>query len=482
MRPDQQETAIDPAIADQQPGGNGLNAGKSRSIEKAKSLQTARLAEAFGLGDPFPLGLGPVETVKPNFGTQFGSRANKPSPRREESSASLSSSHFHEKSHKVLEMPRVEPATVVEKIELFEESTWTGMVPQKFSAHHVEELFEEAESWAQPAILPKQMASNLATIETEDISIEGAKSGHAESVPQHHVEETAADPKVDSPVTHTGWQNRVFSTEPSAEDRAHDDLSSPYRTVWLTIPENGPIFPFDGVDPRVAEQYRILRTSILLHPSKPKVIAISSGSSGDGKTLTAINFAGILAMKDEVTVLIIEGDLRKCSIAPTLGLKSTPGLAEVLNGKATLEQAVVRAGQLPNFHILTGGDITQNPAEMLDSQQFRTFVEQVRQKFTYVVFDTTPAASVADFKLVMQVADGVLMVVRPEHTDRPAYQRAFELIPEKRLLGAVINAFEDWFLWNKMDSNYYYSGEPRAPKNQPFFRWRRKTAKTSRAR
>ncbi len=272
--------------------------------------------------------------------------------------------------------------------------------------------------------------------------------------------------------------NQAIPTEPAIEEEAYIDEpgdSSPYRTARLAIPKNGPVFPFDGVDPRVAEQYRILRTSILLHANKPKVIAISSGSSGDGKTLTAINFAGILAMKEEVKVLIVDADLRKCSLGTTLGIDSSLGLAEVLNGEASLEQAIVRAEQLPNFYILPSGDVKQNPAELIDSAQFRQFVEDVRQQFTYVVFDTTPAASVADFKLVMQVCDGVLMVVRPEHTERQAFQRALELVPAKKCLGAVINAFEDWFLWNKMDSNYYYSvGSNAATQSRPFFRWRRR--------
>ena len=270
-------------------------------------------------------------------------------------------------------------------------------------------------------------------------------------------------------------ERKVYPLEPSVEtDPLAGHEPSPYRSVWLELPKGIPVFPFDGSEPRVAEQYRILRTSILLHAAKPKVVAISSGSSGDGKTLTAVNFAGIMAMKSDTNVLIVEGDLRKCSIAPLLGIQSSPGLAEVLRGQATLEQAIVRAEQLPNFHVLPGGNVAGNPAELLDSDVFRSFVLEVRKRFTFIVFDTTPVASVADFKLVMQVSDGVLMVVRPDHTDRDSFHRAFEIVPEKRLLGVVINAFEDWFLWNKLDANYYYSGEPRKPKSQPFFRWRRR--------
>ena len=55
-----------------------------------------------------------------------------------------------------------------------------------------------------------------------------------------------------------------------------------YRSVKSNLP-TGPLFPFDGAEPRIAEQYRLLRTNILQHPSRPKVIAISSASAGDGK-------------------------------------------------------------------------------------------------------------------------------------------------------------------------------------------------------
>ncbi len=288
------------------------------------------------------------------------------------------------------------------------------------------------------------------------------------------------EPEVSKP-RNSKLKGLVFTTEPSADALHHDHdhfvATSPYRSMWMEIPQGSPIFPFDGTEPRVAEQYRILRTSILLHPAKPHVIAVSSGSSGDGKTLTAINIAGILAMKSETTVLIVEGDLRKCALAPILGVKSSPGLAEVLRGQTTLDDAIIRAEQLPNFHILPAGTVTDNPAELLDSDEFRKFVKDVRKRFSFVVFDTTPAASVADFKLVMQVSDGILIVVRPDHTDRDSFQRAFELVPEKLLLGAVINAFEDWFLWKKLDANYYYSGEVRKAKAKPFFNWRRRSSK-----
>ena len=459
--------------AGQHSNGNGITGknGHSKNSNGKAGLAGPLLNQlkiVFENGDPFPLGLAPING---EFRTAFKFTA-KIAP----TTAPLNGTAGPVVNH---DIPNPES--------LFAETRLMEPAHTSSQGLHYAEYGKTNESvdstpivtripfTSENAFLPEQAltandnSTNFGELEMPLDAIHSAAQDKHENLSKEHVQgfETLAA-QLDLP--------KLFQTEPFHGEIEDPKTGSPYRTSWLTIPKDGPLFPFDGVDPRVAEQYRILRTGILLHQSKPKVIAISSGSSGDGKTLTAINFAGILAMKDEVKVLIVEADLRKGSLAPTLGIETSPGLAEVLSGKASLEMAIVSAGQLPNLHILTGGDVKVNPAELLDSTQFRQFVEDVRQKFTYVVFDTTPAASVADFKIVMQVCDGVLMVVRPEHTDRPAFQRAFELIPEKKLLGAVINAFEDWFLWNKMDSNYYYSGEPRAAsKPQPFFRWRRRT-------
>src|SRR5580704_6964135 len=90
--------------------------------------------------------------------------------------------------------------------------------------------------------------------------------------------------------------------EPALVSRSSGD----YRIVSLSIPAGVPVFPFDGMDGRAAEQYRLLRTNILQHAMKPQVIAVTSATPGDGKTITSINLAGILALKSDYSVLIID--------------------------------------------------------------------------------------------------------------------------------------------------------------------------------
>ena len=236
---------------------------------------------------------------------------------------------------------------------------------------------------------------------------------------------------------------------------ANAPAPAPARTAPLRVSALSPIFPFDEGHYAAAEQYRIIRTKILHHPKKPRLIIASSSCSGDGKTVTSINIAASLALKDEMSVLLVDADLRRPRVAEALGIPAAPGLTEVLSGKLNLDAALLTAEQFRNLSILPSGELGENPAELLDSDRFRSFIEEVRRRFSIVIFDATPIATVADYELLQHVCDGVVMVIRPEHTDRNRCTKVLELIPKEKLLGVVLNCVEDWWLWKTPAYDYY---------------------------
>jgi protein-tyrosine kinase len=237
---------------------------------------------------------------------------------------------------------------------------------------------------------------------------------------------------------------------------SEEPKSANYRPAALHLP-TGPLFPFDGTDSRTAEQYRMLRTNILLHPARPKMIAVSSASPGDGKTVTSINLAGTMALKSDTSVLLVDADLRQCKIATSLGIPASPGLTEVLRGKCSLDEAIVRVEEIAGLHVLPCGEVGGNPAELLDSAEWKRVTASLRARFSYVILDTTPVAAVADFQLVQQASDAVLLVLRPDHTKRALFHKALETVPKDKLLGTLLNAVPDWFLWGNRDNDYYYA-------------------------
>lgn len=239
-----------------------------------------------------------------------------------------------------------------------------------------------------------------------------------------------------------------------------DHLSLEIRTLAINPPKPGLVMPFDGGS-RAGEQYRMIRNKIVQHPKKPHVFMISSPGAGDGKTLSAINIAGVLGLRETLKVLLIDADFRRPSLAQSLGLPNEPGLANVLSGECALGQAVCEIEQLPNLCVLPAGTGTRNPAELLDSETWRSLCVEVKREFGYVVVDAPPIAIVADYELIESVCDGVIIVVRPDHTDRTICAQALKQVPKEKLLGVVINCSQDWFLW-KTQGSYHYYGRPSA--------------------
>lgn len=231
---------------------------------------------------------------------------------------------------------------------------------------------------------------------------------------------------------------------------------SSIRRVKLAIPASSPLLPFENPREHAAEQYRIARTRLSHHPKQPRMIVISSSSAGDGKSLTAINLAGVLSLKGDANVLLLDADFRRSAIHLALGLPKTPGLAEVVTGKCSLEDAVLQTEQYPNLNILVNGDLGNlNPSEVLDSPRWQALCQLVRTRYQYIIVDSPPVAAVADFDLIQMVADGTILVVRPDHSKRSACFKAIDLVPKEKFLGVILNCAESWLFHR--DENYGYN-------------------------
>lgn len=230
------------------------------------------------------------------------------------------------------------------------------------------------------------------------------------------------------------------------------------RAEAIRIPAHSPMLPFDGSDVRAAEQYRIIRTKLRHHPEQPKLILVSSAMPGDGKTVSAANLAGVLALQDDVRVLLVDCDFRRSALTRLLGLdvSGTPGLGDVLRGEATLESSLIAIEQFPNLYILHPGDPGPNPSELLASARWRAMTELFRREFSFTILDAPPVGSVADYDSLQLASDGVVLIARPDYTNRKLWRKALETVPKPKQLGVILNCVKDWFLW-KNHSYYYYS-------------------------
>jgi succinoglycan biosynthesis transport protein ExoP len=179
---------------------------------------------------------------------------------------------------------------------------------------------------------------------------------------------------------------------------------------------------------RFAEAFRNMRTSVLSsRTGQPvKVVAITSSLPGEGKTTTALCLARTIALSG-ASVVLVDCDLRQRSVNRILAAEPTVGLLEVLNGTATLEQALVRdkdsgALLLP----LTKSAFT--PRDVFGSAAMAQLLGELRRHFEVVLLDTAPVLAVADTRVLCPQADAVVLLTRWRRTSRKAVQSALHAL------------------------------------------------------
>ena len=236
------------------------------------------------------------------------------------------------------------------------------------------------------------------------------------------------------------------------------------RTLSLRLPAPSPLLPFENDQWRASEQYRVLRTKIVQHPKQPRLIVISSAAPGDGKSVSAINLAAILSLKSEARVLLVDADFRKSAIHLQLGLPATPGLADVLRGACSAEEALVDTRELPHLCVMCAGTPPVKPVELLDSSPWPALCAKLRGMFRYVIIDSPPVAVVADFDLIQAPCDGVILVVRPDHTHRALLHKSLEIVAKAKFLGVLLNCVPERFLAKNSSADHYYYSKGSGPR------------------
>ena len=202
------------------------------------------------------------------------------------------------------------------------------------------------------------------------------------------------------------------------------------------------------------EQFRSLRTRILQAGERQQMRAfvITSSGVGEGKTLTALNLAWLLAQSEGIRALIIDSDLRQPCATDYLGIDDAPmGLSEVLSGQVSLQQAIVRL-EPAGLHLLPGGKARDDVAEMLSGPTFARVITEARRMFDYIIIDAPPLGIFTDANVLISRADAALIVVRAGKTRYAQIDKLLEQLPRERVLGVILNRTED----QPDSSSYYY--------------------------
>jgi capsular exopolysaccharide synthesis family protein len=254
------------------------------------------------------------------------------------------------------------------------------------------------------------------------------------------------------------------SREPAAGRSPSGEDNDNFNAIDFTLIKNdkGHLYPDKNlvtvVEPKsiAAEQYRSLRTKVELSMKKKgyRTFQLTSATRGEGKTLTTVNLALVMAQQVKKKTVLVDTDLRKPRVHQALGIQPKAGLSNILQDNLGIEAATIRS-RYNGLYVIPAGKTPKNPSELIGSQRMQNLINRLRQDFDCVFFDSPPVIPVADPNILCSMVDGLIFVLRAEQTPREALDKALEILDAKNVLGFVLNAVEATFS-NRYYYQYYY--------------------------
>jgi capsular exopolysaccharide synthesis family protein len=248
--------------------------------------------------------------------------------------------------------------------------------------------------------------------------------------------ESQDDTLTDSVQVETLTNLPVLGTIPfhRMETKPREGALAAESSTFLVAPESA-----------TAEAFRSLRSGLTLSGAgrKLKILSITSALPGEGKSYTVYNL-GLAFAAAGLKVLILDADLRRPRQHALFRAPREDGLADVLVGLKTFDEALIAHPVEANLTLMPAGRQSPLAAELLGSGELGKVFETARKRFDLVLVDNPPSLPVADAIIVGTHCDGTIGVLRAGRTSRKALQRFVLTLARNRIhiLGLVIEAVD----------------------------------------
>lgn len=201
----------------------------------------------------------------------------------------------------------------------------------------------------------------------------------------------------------------------------------------------------------VNEAFRMVRSNLELMNSrllanreeKSVVTMITSAIPGSGKTFVSLNLAAAYALKNN-KVVVVDVDLRKATLSKSFG-SPHKGVTSYLSGTSTLNEITIKnASGMDNLDVVPAGAIPPDPAELIDSPQFKKMIEELRAKYDVVLLDCPPTEPVTDSLVITRLVDRTVYVVRVGRLKRTFLYTLQDYYERKRFtnMTTILNAVD----------------------------------------
>jgi len=203
----------------------------------------------------------------------------------------------------------------------------------------------------------------------------------------------------------------------------------------------------------LAEAARSIRTNLMFMAADDphKTLLVTSGGPSEGKTTVACCIAIAMAQAGQ-RVVLVDCDLRRPRIHRIFGADSTVGVTTAILHEGI--QEAIQETVVPSLHVVPSGPIPPNPAELLHTDRFKTFLTELQKRFDRVIIDSPPVGAVTDATILSTLVDSTVLVVRAFQARKETVRHAVRTVVDVGgdLAGAVLNAVD----FSKHEYKYSY--------------------------
>lgn len=255
----------------------------------------------------------------------------------------------------------------------------------------------------------------------------------------------------------------VDGNDPAASKKKKNGKSPRRRPVTGQLPPE--LLAHESPMSGFAEATRSLRTNLMFaSPDHPyRRLLVASAAPSEGKTTVAVSIAISMAQGGQ-RVCIVDCDLRRPRLHRIFDRAGDVGVMNYILGECTIDE-VAKPTVVPNLYCVPCGPIPPNSADVIASEKFRHFLEELSERFDRVILDSPPLIAVTDSAIISQFVDGVVFVIRAFKTSPAACRSGLRALfdVDAPIAGAVLNAVN-------LDRHeygyyhyYYYKREGYAP-------------------
>ncbi|MBK1640333.1 protein tyrosine kinase [Chromatium okenii] len=254
------------------------------------------------------------------------------------------------------------------------------------------------------------------------------------------------------------WNVQQDQANTISQSRFHRLPFDQLRQIGILTP--------DARRSQLAEEYRLIKRPLLLNVDKkgadiadnPNLIMVTSALSGEGKTFTSINLAMSIAMEQDRTVLLVDGDVAKPAASKRLGINFKQGLIDLLeNDQLSIADVLVKTN-IENMRVIPAGKHHDRSTELLASERMLAIMEELSTRYPdrIVIFDSPPLLLTTESAVLSEMMGQIVLVVAAEQTVQQAVTEALARLGQDKIKGLVLNKYRPSF-GNRYGTGYGYS-------------------------